>query len=124
MRLVGIADYIGDAGKNGEIFRGALGIASCDDNLGLGIGSVDFADSVAGLSVGGGGDGASVDDDEFGGGGIYGDRASLFAELALDSGTIGLRGAAAELFDVECGHRESVPKSYLNMDTPLLPCFS
>ena len=35
---------------------------------------------------------------------IGGHRATLIAQLALDGGTIGLGGAAAELFDVKRGH--------------------
>ncbi len=65
---------------------------------------MDFTDGVAGLSVGGSGDGASVDDDDVGGGGIVGDGVALGAELALDGGGVGLRGAAAELLDMEDGH--------------------
>ena len=64
---------------------------------------MNFADSVAGLSVSGGGDGTSIQDDDVGA--LRGCRsAAAVEELAFDGGTIGLGGAAAELFDVEGGH--------------------
>ena len=99
-----IADYMANAGKRGEIFRGTLSVASGDDDFGLRIGSMDFADGVAGLRVCSSGDRAGVQDNEFGGIGVFGDCASLLAKLALDGSTIGLCGATAELFDVEGGH--------------------
>jgi len=104
LRLVRIADDEGDAGESGEIFGGALGVTAGNENFGGGILRVDFADGVAGLRVGGGGDGAGVDDDEFGV--LRGGRGSTAAveELALDGGAVGVGGAAAELFDVEGGH--------------------
>ena len=74
--------------------------------LAAGLCGVDFADGVAGLGIGGSGYGASVDDDDVGGGGSVGDGVALGAELALDGGGVGLRGAAAELFDVEGGMLE------------------
>ena len=101
---MGVADNERDAGENGEFFRSALGVAACDENPGRGILEMNFANGVAGLCVGGGCDGAGVDDDEFGvlwGGGW---RAAAVTELALDRGTVGLGGAAAELFDVEGRH--------------------
>ena len=58
--FVGIAYYEGDAGEGGQFFRGALGVAAGDDNLGGGICGVEFADGVAGLGVSGGGYGAGV----------------------------------------------------------------
>ena len=102
--LVGVADDPGDAGESGEFLGGALGVTAGDDDAGGGIVGVKFADGVAGLSVCRGGDGACVDDDDVGGGGVNCRREAAIAELALDGGAVGLRGAAAELFDVEGGH--------------------
>src|SRR5260221_7976748 len=65
--FVGIADNERDAGESGQFFGGALGVTAGDENFGGGILRVDFANGIAGLSVGGGGDGAGVDDDELGG---------------------------------------------------------
>jgi len=67
LRFVGIADHMADAGKGGEIFRGALRVASGDNDFGARIGGVDFADGVACLGVGGSGDGAGVEDNHVGG---------------------------------------------------------
>ena len=103
MRLVRIADDEGDAGECGDFFRGALGVTAGDDDARGGFGGVDFADGVAGLGIGGCGDGAGVQHDHIGSCG-FGWYAALFAELAFDGGAVGLRGAAAELLNVEGGH--------------------
>ncbi len=65
---------------------------------------MNFTDGIASLSVGSSSNCASVDYNKFGGIWIGGQGASLFAELALDGSAVGLRGATAELFDVEGGH--------------------
>src|ERR1700675_1864579 len=102
--FVGVADYDGDAGEGGEFFRGARGVAAGDDDFGDGVGGVEFADGVASLSVGGGGDSAGVEDDDVGGGCRRGRGTAAVEELAFDGGAVGLGGAAAELLDVEGGH--------------------
>ena len=63
--FVGIADDEGDAGEGGEFFGCALGITAGYEDFGGRVLSVNFADGVAGLGVGGGSDGAGVYDDEF-----------------------------------------------------------
>src|SRR5258707_798082 len=68
------------------------------------VGGVKLADGVASLGVGGGGDRTGVNDDDVGGGGGGSGSAAAVQQLALEGGTIGLRGAAAELFDEESGH--------------------
>jgi hypothetical protein len=102
--FVGIADYEGDAGKGGDFFGGALGVAAGNKDAGCGIGGVQFANGVASLGVCGGGNGAGVEDHDIGGGGIGSDGVALIAQLALDGGTVGLRGATAELLDKEGAH--------------------
>src|SRR5208282_10100 len=102
--FVGIADDPGDAWEGGKFFGGALGVAARDDKASLRILGVEFADGVAGLGIGGGGYGAGVEDDDGGGGGIGGGGAAAIEELTFEGGAIGLRGAAAELLDVEGGH--------------------
>ena len=111
--FVGIADDEGDAGKSGEFFGGTLGVAAGDNDASRGIGGVEFADGVAGLRVGGGGDGAGVEDDDVGDGRVRGKGKALLAELALDGGAVGLRGAAAELLDKESAHRRNSGHPYL-----------
>jgi len=101
---VGIAYDPGDAGERGEFLGRALGVAAGDDDLSLRILGVYFADGVAGLGVGGGGDCTGVDNDDFGRGTVAGGRIAAVAELTLESGAVGLGGAAAELLDVEEWH--------------------
>jgi len=62
------------------------------------------ANGVAGLCVGGSGDCTGVEDNDVGSSGRGGGGATAVKQLALDGGTIGLRGAAAELFDEESRH--------------------
>jgi hypothetical protein len=99
--FVGVADDPGDAGELGEFFGGALGVAAGDDDLGGGILGVDFADGVAGLGIGGGGDGAGVHNYDAGCARICGGGAAAVEELTLEGGAVGLGGAAAELLDVK-----------------------
>jgi hypothetical protein len=49
--FVGVADDEGDAGKRGEFFGSALGIAAGDDDAGGRIAGVDFADGIASLGI-------------------------------------------------------------------------
>ncbi len=102
---MGVADDPGHAGKRGELFGSALGVAAGDDDAGGWILGVDFANGVACLRVGGGCDRASVYDDDVGGGGFGRDDTATVEQLAFESGAVGLRGAAAELSDVESGHQ-------------------
>jgi len=85
-----------------------LRVAAGDDDLRGGIYGMELADGVAGLGVGGGGYGASVQDYHVGGAWGVCEGAATIEELAFDGGTVGLGGAAAELFDVKSGHRESL----------------
>ncbi len=110
--FVGIADDEGDTGEGGEFFGGTLGVATGDENTSGGICGMKFADGVAGLRVGGGGDGAGVEDDDVGDSWVRGKRKTLLAELALDGGAVGLRSAAAELLDKESAHRRNSRHSY------------
>jgi len=104
---VGVAYDEGDAGKRGNFFWSALGVAAGDDDLSVGIGSVEFADRVTGLSIGGCSDGAGVYHNDVGGDGGGRDGTTAIEELTLDGGSVGLGGAAAELFDVKGGHRRN-----------------
>jgi len=103
---VGIADDPGDAGKRGQFFGGALGVAPSDNEADGGVGGVKLANGVAGLRVGGGGYRAGVEDDDVGGTERRGGGVTGVEQLALDGGAIGLRGAAAELFDKEGRHMD------------------
>lgn len=115
LRLVGIAHDEGNSRESGELFGRALGVAAGDDDARGRIGGVKFADGVARLGIGGSGDGASVQDDDIGRVSLGSDLAALFAQLAFDGGAIGLRGAAAKLFDVESGHYRRACGIYLTI---------
>jgi hypothetical protein len=101
--FVGVADYGSDAGEGGDFFGGALGVASGDENFGVGIVTLEAADGGARVLVGGVSDGAGVEDDEVSFVFLGGSEAARF-ELALEGGAIGLGGAASEVFHVEGGH--------------------
>ena len=104
MRFVGIADDEGNSGETGDVLRGALSVTTGDNDASGRIRRVDFANGVAGLSVGGGSDGAGIQDNDVGRRAIGRGGTTLVAQLALDGGAVGLRGAAAKLFDIESGH--------------------
>ena len=106
--FVRVADYAGYSRQGCDFFGSALGVASRDDDLGVGILAVDAADGGAGIVIGGGGDGAGVEHDEFGAGDGGSAVESLLLELALDRGAVGLGGAASEILDVESSHGTSV----------------
>ena len=103
--FVRVADDKRNTGESSEFFGGALGITAGDEDFGRGILRVYFPDGVSGLSVGCSGDGASVDDDKFRAVWRRNRGATAVEQLALDSGAVGLGGAAAELFEVKGGHR-------------------
>ncbi len=113
---MGITDDKGDSRENREFFGGALGVAAGDDDARGGIGGVKFADGVTRLGVRGSGDGTRVQNDDVGRMGVAGEMAALFAQLALDGGSIGLRRAAAKLFDVKRGHGRETGESYLTTE--------
>jgi hypothetical protein len=108
---VGVANDEGNTREGRKFFGGALSItAGYEDPCG-GIGSKNFTDSVAGLSVSGCRDGASVENNDVCGGTIKRKDTALFAELPLDGRAVGLGGAAAELFNKEGAHGKKAPRS-------------
>jgi catechol 2,3-dioxygenase-like lactoylglutathione lyase family enzyme len=103
LMFVRIANHAGHAGQGRDFFRGTLGVASGDDDLGVGILALHAADGGAGVLVGGGCYRARVEDDHVCiGGGSPGQPALL--ELALQGSAIRLGGAAAEVFYMKGGH--------------------
>ena len=99
-----VADDEGDAGQGRDFFGSALRVAAGDNDAHGGIGSMDFADGVTGLRIGSGGDRAGIEHDDVRDVRLRCGNATLIAQLAFDGRAVGLRGAAAELFDVEGGH--------------------
>ena len=114
LRLVGIAHDKRDSRENRKLFWSALSVAAGDDDLRGRIGGVEFADGVARLRVGGSGDRARVQDDDVGLLAAGCEMAALFAQLPFDGGSIGLRCAAAKLFDVKRGHDRKTRAYLLN----------
>ena len=110
-----VANDVRDTGEGGKVLWGALGVAAGDDDARGGIARVDFADGVAGLGIGGRGDGAGVDDDVVGRVGRLDGRAAAIEELAFDGGAVGLGGAAAELLEVEGRHLRGPIQRELNL---------
>ena len=118
LRFMRIANDPGDAGELAQFFGGALGVTAGDDEFRGWARVMKFADGVAGLGVCRGGDGASVDDDDIRARCIFGGQATAIEQLAFQGGAISLRGAAAELFDMESGHYISLSerKSFYKRD--------
>src|SRR5258705_12380391 len=112
--FVGIADDKADARESRDFFRCALGVTTGYEDARCRIGSVNFANGIAGLSVSGGGDGAGVENHDVGQRRIGRERAALFAQLAFDGRAIRLGGAAAELLDKKGAHWKKTPESYLS----------
>src|SRR6266702_4981604 len=63
-----------------------------------------LSNGIASLGIGGGRDRTSVDYHDVRGCSFGGGGATAVKQLAFEDGTIGLRGAAAKLFDVEGRH--------------------
>jgi len=101
--FVAVADDGGDAGDCGQFVWGALGIATSDDDAGLGVEAVGTADEGAGGAVSLGGDAAGVDDDDFGFVGVRLVEAGG-AQATADGFAIGAGGSASEVFHVEIRH--------------------
>src|ERR1700756_234431 len=102
--LVGVADDVRDAGKAGQLFRGTLRVAPRDHDPGLRVFPMNTADCGAGVLVGGGSDGTSVEDYDFSSARRGSALQSVLLELALDSGSVSLGGAAAKVLYVESRH--------------------
>lgn len=117
LRFVRITDDVGDAGECSEFLRGALGVAAGDYNAGGRIGDMELTDSIAGLGVGSGSDGAGVEDDDVSGFDGTGQGAATLEELAFDGVAVGLSGAASELFDEEGAHEGIVYRQRFSVDS-------
>ncbi len=106
---MGIADNPGHSREPAQFLRGALRITARDDDANFGVGRVQLSNGVAGLRIRGGRHGASIHDNEVGGSCFSNGGAAALEQLALQGGTIGLRGAATELFDEKSWHRDPSP---------------
>jgi len=110
LMLVGIADHGGDAREGGDLFGGALGVASGDDNFGQRVLALHATNGGPRVLIGGGGNRTRIQDDEIGAcRGRAVEPASL--ELTFESSAIGLRGPASEVFYVIGCHRIMVTQA-------------
>jgi len=100
---VRVADDCGDTGQRGNFFGRTLCITSGDDDFGQRILPLHPPDGSAGVLIRGTRDRTSIQYDQVGAVRWSAGEAAGF-ELALEGGAVGLRGAAAEVFDVEGGH--------------------
>lgn|SRR5580692_3326061 len=101
--FVRVANHAGYPGQGCDFFRSTLGVASGDDDPGVGILALHAANRGTGILVGGGCHRTSVEDDHVGIGGGGAVQPALL-ELALQGSAIRLGGAAAEIFYTEGGH--------------------
>ena len=111
---MGISYHVRHARQRRNFFRRALRVTSGHNNLRGRIGSVDFADGIAGLGVRSSSHGASVQHDKIRGGGIGRSHITLVSQLALDGGTIGL-GRAAPNCSIEKVVIQGNPSFYLTI---------
>ena len=65
---------------------------------------MDAADGLPYFIVGGGGDGAGVENDEARVGWAGSGRKAFCGKAGFDSGAVGLRGSASEVFDEDSFH--------------------
>jgi hypothetical protein len=97
---VAVTDHRRDAGKAGEFFRSALGVAAGGNDAGAGIDAVGAANESTGFPVGFGSNAAGVDDNY-----VRVGWPAFFEtsgpQEAGDSFAIGARGAATEILDVK-----------------------
>lgn len=95
--------------------RSALGVASGNYYLAVGVFATNAADGGPGILFGGGGDGAGVQHHELSSTAPVGAIETAVAELLLNGGTVGLGGPAAEIFDVKAGHGTILAYARLRM---------
>ncbi len=102
--FVRVPDDQADARQRRQLFRGALGVATGDQNSGVGIFAMKAADGCARVLIGRRSDGAGIQDDDFR---FYGDGGTLQAtaeQLAFDGSAIGLGRATPKVLDMISRH--------------------
>jgi hypothetical protein len=109
--FVRIADDQADAGQCGNLFGGALRVASCHYDLSVGILTADAADSGARILIGTCGNGAGVHHNYGSLSGSGGASHSALFELTFEGGTVRLGGAAAKIFYIVSGHDPMVTQT-------------
>jgi len=102
--LVRIADDEVNACELRDFFRGALRVATRDDNARAGIGAVNLVHRFASLGIGGSRDGAGIQDDHVRTFVLFNERESVRAQIAAQRRSVGACGAAPEIFNRKGGH--------------------
>lgn len=102
--LVRIADDLAHAGQDCNFFRRSLRVAASDHDLSRGVLAMNAANGGAGVLVGCGGYGAGVKNYKLRFRSFTGTFQAALPQLAFESGTVRLRGPAAEIHHVESCH--------------------
>src|SRR3954468_13351681 len=103
-----VSDYPGNAGNGGDFGGSALRVAAGNEDLAIGIFAMDAANGSPSVMIGRGRDSTGVEDYDVSTPGILRTREPAVLELPLNGGTIGLRGAAAEILNVKSGHESII----------------
>ena len=114
-----IADDQRNAFDRGQFLRGALRVASGDQNARVRVIAVHTAHGLAHLIVGGRGDGAGVEDDQIRIRGGSGGGKTFRGQAGFNGGTVGLGGSTAEVF-----YEEAVHCIYVNWSGDARLCWS
>ena len=99
-----IADDPGDSAEQSQFLWGALGVAAGHQDARAGVHAVGVADGLSRLGVRVARHRAGVHHDDVGRVRFGGAGVAALEQLTLDGGVVGLRGAAAEMLDVESRH--------------------
>ena len=102
--LVRISDDQRDPFEGGNLFGGALRIASGNNDLRRRIRAMDAPNGGTRILVGRRSYGTCVQDDDFGCSRRSSSRQTALGQLAFDGRTVGLGGATTEVFNIEIAH--------------------
>jgi len=101
---VRVADHLRDAGKRRNLIGSALGIATRDQDLAIRVAAPDAANRSTSVLFRSRSYCTGIKDYVISPGGSLGTLQPPISELLLDGGSVGLGGAAAEIFYVKAGH--------------------
>src|SRR5207244_5242686 len=99
-----VADDTANSRQRGDFLRGALGITAGNNNLPLGILTVEAADSGSSVPGSLGGYRTSINTHNVGFSRIWHRAQALIEELTLNCRAVGLGGAASEILHVKARH--------------------
>src|SRR6266705_4549219 len=99
-----VADDTANSRQRGDFLRGALGITAGNNNLPLGILTVEVADSGSSVPVSLGGYRTSINNHNVGFSRIWHLAQALIEELTLNCRAVSLGGPASEILHVKARH--------------------